>query len=186
MKKIRILVALLTLCASSAAHASNVGVDLNLRVGNPPPPPQVIVQPPPPHSGTVIVEEDIDFVYPDPLGFYVAIGVPYDLFFLRGQYYLFRDNHWYRGAHHRGPWVEVKHRNLPPGLRKHKMERVHYYRDREYRTYERERDRYRGKHFRSGKDGWKEEKRERKEEWKEEKRREKEERKHGRGRGRDD
>jgi hypothetical protein len=180
-------IAALLLLGISTADASNVGVDLNLQIGNPPPP-QVIIResaPPPPRvivreheppSRTIIIEDDVDFIYPSQLGFYVGIGVPYDLFFLNNFYFTYRDGYWYRAPNHRGPWVVVERRHLPPGLRKHKLDRIRHYRDREYRVYERERDHYRGRHFRSDRGEWKEHRRADREQWKDEKRHEKMER----------
>ncbi len=169
------------LLGTATAFAGNVGVDLNVNIGTPPPQQVIVREQAPPPSREIIIEEDIDFIYPEQLGFYVAVGVPYDLFYLRNQYYMYRGGQWYRGPHHRGPWASVHYRQLPPGLRRHKLDRVRYYRDHEYVTYERERDHYRGQHFRSGKEGRKEQRREEKRERKEEKRHDKEERKHNKG-----
>jgi hypothetical protein len=169
-------IAALLLLGIRTADASNVGVDLNLQIGNPAPPPaRVIVREPAP-SRTIVIEDDVDFIYPSELGFYVGVGVPYDLFFLNNFYFTYRDGSWYRANNHRGPWVVVDRRHLPPGLRKHKLDRIRYYRDREYRVYEREHDRYNGRHFRSDRGAWKEHKRAEKEQWKDEKRHEKMER----------
>lgn len=190
MKKVSIIIATAILCASSAAYAGNVGVDLNVQIGNPPPPPPPVIiresSPPPervivresePYSRTIIIEDDVDFIYPNQLGFYVGIGIPYDLFFLNNFYFTYRDGYWYRAHNHRGPWVQVERRKLPYGLRKHKLERIRYYRDHEYRSYERERDHYRGRHVRTEKGEWKERRRAEKEYRKEEKRQDKSERK---------
>lgn len=184
------LLAALTLSAS-AVYAGNVGVDLNIHVGNPsqppppPPPQQVIVREvaPPPPPRTVVIEEDVNFIYPESLGFYVAVGVPYDLFYVRSNYYMYRDGAWLRSASSRGPWIVMRQRELPPGLRRHQIERIRAYRNAEYDLYRRDRDHYRGRHFVSSKEEWKERRKEDKERWKEEKREEKEERKqrkHGR------
>lgn len=189
MKNVSIIIAAAMLCASSAAYAGNVGIDLNVQIGSPPPPPVIIREsaPPPeriiireePASRTIIIEDDVDFIYPSQLGFYVGIGTPYDLFFLNNFYFSYRDGYWYRAHNHRGPWVQVERRHLPYGLRKHKLERIRYYRDHEYRTYERDRDHYRGRHVRSEKGEWKERRKAEKEYRKDEKRRDKAERKMG-------
>ena len=141
----------------------------------------------------------MDFVYPAQLGFYVAVGSPYDLFYVRNNYYLFRDGRWFRASGSRGPWVATRYRELPPGLRKHDMERIRAYRSAEYDIYRHDRDHYRGKHFRTARDDWKEHRKEEKGRWKEakheekqyqkemkraekeERKAEKEERKHGKG-----
>jgi hypothetical protein len=185
------------LLSSTAAFASNVGVDINVHVGDQPRPVVVrepVYQPPPQE---VVVTGDIEFILPGALGFYVAVGHPHDLFYLQDRYYLYRDGRWHRSRYSRGPWVIIERNNLPNELRRHKIKRIRHYRDQEYVVYKRDRDHYRGRHFRSGKDEWKEHKREEKEDRKEhkredkaerkyEKRMEKEERKHNRGEGRHD
>ncbi|AAR34623.1 hypothetical protein KIP69_06350 [Geobacter sulfurreducens] len=179
----------LALTAVPCFAASDVGFDVNINVGNRP---QVVVPAPPPvvvPGPPVAIAEPPVFLVPRSLGFYVAVGVPYDLFYLSGSYYLWSGDVWYRSSHYNGPWGVVKYKNLPPGLRKHKLDRIRYHRDGEYRVYEVERDHYRGRHFRPGKES----KRERKmdhERWKEERRRDKDGRRDhggkGRGRGHDD
>lgn len=135
------LVVLLLFC-SSPANAGDVGVDLNIHLGNAP--------------RGFYIDDDVNFIYPSPLGFYVAVGLPYDLFYAGKSYYLFHDGYWHRARHSRGPWVIINHRDLPPGLRKHKIDRLRYYRDREYEIYRHDERNYRGKHFRSHKDEWRE------------------------------
>ena len=72
----------------------------------------------------------------------------------------------------------TKYRSLPPGLRKHKFEKIREVRDREYRVYQADRDHYRGKRFRPDKE-MKRERKEEKREMKEDRKRDKNERKHG-------
>jgi hypothetical protein len=169
---------------ASAAGAGNVGVDVNLHLGNQPrevivpvqaapPPTQVVVREPAPPA-VVTIEDDVDFVYPARLGFYVAVGVPYDLFYVRNSYYLFRDGRWFCAPGSHGPWVATRYRELPPGLRKHNIERIRDYRIAEYDVYRRDRERYRGRHFVTRRDEWKEHRKAEKEQWKEAKREEKE------------
>ena len=177
------LVTIIIFCAS-VSYAGNVGVDLNIHVGDQPR--QVIVSEPPYQPvyqqpvQQIQVDEDVQFIYPGQLGFYVAVGLPYDLFYVQNNYYLYRDGRWSRASRSQGPWAFVDRRGLPPGLRKHKMERIHRYRDQEYVVYRRDQERYRGKHFRSAKEEWKEQRRDEKEQRKEMKREEKEERKDAR------
>ena len=182
-----------------AAQAGNLGVNLNINLGEPPrqvivaPPPPVYVAPPPPPVyaappayppvDAFRVEDDVQFVYPDSLGFYVAVGVPYDLFYLQNSYFLFRDGRWLRAPSSRGPWMVQRYRELPPGLRRYKIERIREYRTREYAVYNRDREHYRGRNFRSGKEQRKAEKRLEKEQRRDEKRVDKEEgREHREGR----
>jgi WXXGXW repeat (2 copies) len=159
---------LVTILMLSASVACAGNVDVNINLGGQPR--QVIVREPQ-------VNEDVQFIYPNQLGFYVAAGLPYDLFFVQNNYYLYRDGRWSRSSHSQGPWVYVDRRALPPGLRKHKMERIHHYRDQEYGVYRQAPERYRGKHFRSPREEWKEQRKDGKELRKEMKRDEKEDRK---------
>ena len=167
-------------------HAGNVGVDVNIHLGNqlrpvilPQPPPVVVAEPVYEPEPYYEVEEEVEFIYPRELGFYVAVGVPYDLFYLNNAYFIFRDGRWLRSGSSRGGWVNVTYRDLPPTLRRHRMERIREYRTREYVIYQRDRDHYRGRH-RSDKGYWKaarhEEKRFEKEQRRDERRYEKHER----------
>jgi hypothetical protein len=168
---------------ASAAGAGNVGVDVNLHIGNQPqqvfipapaaPPPQVIIREPAPPA-VVTIDDDVDFVYPAQLGVYVAVGVPYDLFYFRNNYYLFRDGRWFRASGSHGPWVAARYRELPPGLRRHDIARIRAYRSTEYDIYRRDRDHYDGRHFIIARDDWKEHRKAEKERWKEARREEKE------------
>lgn len=164
------LVPLALALSLSAAYAGNTGVDVNIHLGNQP---RQVVAPAPMFS----IDQDVDFVYPAPLGFYVAVGVPYDLFYVQNSYYLCRDGRWFRAAGSHGPWIAMQHRDLPPGLRKHKLERIRSYRNAEYDVYRHDRDHYHGKHFKTGKEEWKEQHKAEKEYRKEEKREDKEYRK---------
>ncbi|WP_298267495.1 hypothetical protein [Geobacter sp.] len=179
MKRALMLATLFTVSASPV-FAADVGFDLNINVGNRPqvvvPAPPVAVVPP-----GVVFEEPPVFIAPPRLGFYVGVDIPYDIFFISGRYYLYQGNSWYVAPHYNGPWGVVRYRSLPPGLRRHRLERIHYYRDHEYRVYRGDHDHYRGRYFRPEKE-WKERRKEEHERWKEERKWEKEERKH-RGRG---
>ncbi|RNC69033.1 MAG: hypothetical protein ED859_08635 [Desulfuromonadales bacterium] len=169
MKSI-VLACVVTALASPVFASSDVGFDVNVNIGNRP---QVVVPAPPP----VVIEEPPVFIVPPRLGFYVGIDVPYDIFYISGRYYLWQGNVWYRAHHYNGPWGVVKYKSLPPGLRKHKLERIRYYRDDEYRVYRVEHDHYRGKHYKPEKE-WKEYRKEEHRRMKEDKKQEKEERKH--------
>ena len=116
--------------AASMAQAADIGFSIN--VGGPP---VVISQPP-------------DFLYPPELGFGVAVGVPYDMFYLGGVYYVYRGGGWYRTPAYGGGWIRVRPRELPPRLRRYDIGRIHSFRDREYRVYSRDRGHYGGQHFR--------------------------------------
>lgn len=177
-----VLVPVALALGASAARAGNVGVDVNLHLGNQPQQvvvpvaplsaPVVIREPAP--SAVVTIDDDVDFVYPAQLGFYVAVGVPYDLFYVKNNYYLFRDGRWFRAPGSHGPWVAARYRELPPGLRRHDIERIRAYRSAEYDIYRHDRGHYRGKHFMTRRDDWKEHRKAEKEHWKEARREEKE------------
>jgi hypothetical protein len=115
---------------ASMVQAADLGFSIN--VGGPP---IVISQPP-------------DFLYPPELGFGVAVGVPYDMFYANNVYYVFRGGGWYRSANFGGGWVQMRPRELPPELRRYKLARIHAFRDREYNGYVRDRGHYRGRAFR--------------------------------------
>ncbi|ABQ26674.1 YXWGXW repeat-containing protein [Geotalea uraniireducens] len=182
MKKVFLVTVLTMLVGSQPLLAADVGFDMNINIGNGGG--RTVVAAPPPQQ--IVIDEPPEFIVPSTLGFYVAVGVPYDLFYVSNSYYLYRGNTWYRGSRYNGPWVATSHSRLPPGLRRHKYQRIRSIRDEEYRRYREDEGHYRGKHFRPGreaKEHRKEEHERMKEErkWeKEDRKREKEDRKHGR------
>lgn len=115
----------------TASMAQADGLSFNINVGGPP---IVVAQPP-------------DFIYPAELGFGVAVGVPYDMFYSNGIYFVYRGGGWYRTSAYGGSWVRVGQRQLPPELRRYNINKIHAFRDREYRVYSNDRDHYRGKRF---------------------------------------
>jgi len=166
---------------ASAASAGNVGVDVNLHIGTQPqqvvipaPSPAPVIVREQPSPAAIAIDDDVDFVYLAQLGFYVAVGVPYDLYYVRNNYYLFRDGRWFRASGSNGAWVAARYRELPPGLRRHDIERIRSYRSTEYDIYRSDRDNYRGRHFMIARDEWKEHRKAEKERWKEARREEKE------------
>ena len=128
-KLLAVAAAVALLQTASMAQAS--GISFNINVGGPP---IVISQPP-------------EFIYPSELGFGVAVGVPYDMFYNSGIYYIYRGGGWYRTSSYGGSWVKIRHRELPPELRRYKIAKIHEFRDREYRSYSRDRNHYQGKRF---------------------------------------
>lgn len=88
------------------------------------------------------------FIYSPRLGFYVSVGLPYDIAYINNSYYLQRDGYWYLSRSYRGPWSPASSQWLPQGLHKHRYDQIRYYRDLEYRSYLRDRDHYRGKWYR--------------------------------------
>jgi hypothetical protein len=129
------------------------------------------------------------FIAPSQLGFYVGVDTPYDIIYDSNLYYLYYGNSWHNSRSYNGPWAEVPYRQLPPNIRRHRIEQIRSYRDREHRVYRQDRDHYRGRNFRPDherKQEMKEERRRDKEEWKDDKRRDKEERKDDRRRDKEE
>ncbi len=157
-KVLAVLSAVVLFQTASAAQAADISFGIN--VGGPP---IVISQPP-------------DFLYPPELGFGVAVGVPYDMFYLSGNYYVYRGGGWYSTSSYGGNWVKMRPREIPFELRRYKIARIHAFRDREFHSYARDRDHYQGKYFRPGREA-REERREMKEDRKEQHQEMKEERK---------
>ena len=124
------LALLAVLVVVTTGNASAAEVHVNINIGAPPP---------------LIVRAAPTMLYlPEP-AVYVAVGIPYDLFYISGRYYYARGNDWFWGPGYGGPWTPVARRTLPPGLRKFKVERLRDYRDHEYRAYRV--DQRGGRHF---------------------------------------
>ena len=81
-------------------------------------------------------------------GFYSAVGIPYDLYYIDHYYYLYHKGLWYRSHHYNGPWGSVKYKSLPHSVIKHRYEDIIRWRDSEYRSYQKDRNRYKGRFFR--------------------------------------
>ena len=116
------------------ASMAQAGISFNINVGGPP----IVVSSPP------------DFLYPPELGFGVAVGVPYDMFYLSGSYFVYRGGGWYRTPSYGGSWIRVRNQGLPPELRRYNIAKIHEFRDREYRVYAKDRQHYRGRSFNPG------------------------------------
>jgi uncharacterized membrane protein YgcG len=122
----------LMLMNSMLATAAFAEVNINVNIGPPPP---------------IVVHERPTMVYlPEP-GMYVAVGVPYDIFFVSGRYYYYHGDHWFWASGYNGPWVFVEQRRMPPGLVKYKVVKLREYREREYRVYKTQGPAWKGKHF---------------------------------------
>ena len=113
------------------ATPARAEVNINVNIGAPPP--------------VVVVERPTMLYLPEP-AVYVAVGVPYDIFFMSGRYYYFHGNNWFWAAGYGGPWVHVKHQSLPPGLQRYKVVQLHSFREREYRVYKVQGPKFKGKH----------------------------------------
>lgn len=103
---------------------------------------------PPPRTEPITIATPPEFLFPPELGFGVAVGVPYDLFYLSGAYYFLRAGTWYRSSSYRGPWKVQGLSRLPPELRKHKLAQIHEYRAREFKSFWENKKNYKGRYFR--------------------------------------
>lgn len=142
MRKFMFCLMSVLLIPVSQAYASNVGFSVGINIGVP-----GVVAPVYAPQPTAIVEPP-EFIAPPELGFYVAIGVPYDLFFVNNLFYLYRGNAWYTSPYYNGPWESAYYGNVPYGLRSHSFERIHYYRDDYFRRYHDYRGWHGVQHFR--------------------------------------
>jgi hypothetical protein len=170
MKKVLFCLAFAAASASLPSYASNVGFSLGINIGNQP---NVVVAAPPPapaYEPPVVIDEPPEFISPPELGFYVAVGVPYDLYFTGNQYYLCRGNVWYAGPRYDGPWAPVRYRALPWTLRRYPHEKIRYYRDAGYRHYRAGGNPYWEKHHFHPDRDWKEHRRAEHRDWKEDRR----------------
>jgi hypothetical protein len=107
-------------------------VNINVNIGPPAP---------------VVVEAPPQMLYLSDPGVYVAVGIPYDVYFVDGRYYYFHGEQWFWARGYRGPWTYVEYRTLPGRLRKYHVIRLREYRDREYKVYRVQGASFKGKHF---------------------------------------
>ena len=137
---------------SAPALAADVGIGVNLNIGNMPPAP--VYAPAPAYvPAPVVIEAPPMFIAPPSLGVSIAVGVPYDMFLVSGNYYVYRGNNWYYGPRYSGPWRSVSYQKLPHQLRRHDIEHYRHVRDREYRAYNQNRDHYRGRYYQAKNEG---------------------------------
>jgi len=134
MRKIGLLSVIWLAMFTAKAQAAEVHINVN--IGAPPP---------------IVVRSAPTMVYLAEPAVFVAVGIPYDLYFVGGRYYYVRGNNWFGAPGYGGPWNYVAYNSLPPGLRKFKPARLHELREREYRVYRVSsrdyRDRYNDRYF---------------------------------------
>jgi hypothetical protein len=94
------------------------------------------------------LENAPEFIYSPDLGFFVSVGVPYDLVYDGNNYYNFSGGYWYRGRNYNGPWEIVTVSNMPAKLLKFRIDQIRYHRDMEMRRYETAGDQYSGQFHR--------------------------------------
>jgi hypothetical protein len=122
----------LSLVVFGVANPARAQVNVNVNIG--PPPPVVVYSPP-----TMLL-------LPEPQ-MYVAVGVPYDIYFVSGRYYYLHGNHWFWGPGYGGPWTYVAVERLPKGLRKFKAKQLRQFREREYVVYKAAGPNFHGTYF---------------------------------------
>ena len=117
---------------STLATPAVAEVNINVNIGAPPP---------------VVVHTRPTMVYLTEPSVYVAVGVPYDIYFVSGRYYYMHGDNWFWASGYDGPWVNVKYKSLPPGLQRYKVVQLHSFREREYRVYKVQGPKFKGKKF---------------------------------------
>ena len=150
MKKLMFVLTILYLVVvgSVVGKSADIGFSINISGGN--------------TSDQIVLDGAPMFIFPASLGFYVAVGIPYDMFFIDSNYYIYRHSAWYVSANYNGPWTGIHYKRLPWGLRKHDYRRIIRVRDEEYRNYQQNRDHYRGKKYRPAEQKRKQENKEKK------------------------
>lgn len=149
MKKHLAAAALIVLAGAATAQA---GVDFSVNIGVPvavaPPPATVVTYPTYVDYGPQVAYDEPGFIYSPRLGFFVSVGLPYDIVYVDNCYYHYRGGRWYMSPTYGGTWSYVSSHRLPYQLHRHHYDRIVYYRDREYRRYQYDRDHYRGHWYR--------------------------------------
>lgn len=108
------------------SYAGNVNFNVGVNLGVPAP---VYAAP------AVVVSSPPEFVAPPELGFFVAVGVPYDIFFYGNGYWLCRNGAWFSARYYNGPWGSVAFAGVPRELRRYPLHSIHRYRDAYYTRY---------------------------------------------------
>jgi len=122
----------LMLIQTASAPLALAEVNINVNIGAPPP---------------VVVHQRPTMVYLAEPGMFVAVGVPYDIYFISGRYYYFHGDNWFWAGGYDGPWVHVTRKSLPPGLQKYKVVQLRDFREREYKVYKVQGSKFKGQHF---------------------------------------
>ena len=154
MKKGFILIALFLLCFLPVLGVAQVNLDIH--IGNAPAaPPPPLPPPPPPAVGPppVVLQEPPHMVFDEGLGIYIAVGVPYDIFFYNNLYYYHVNGVWYRAPYYNGPWTHAEFRRIPRIFRQYRIEELRNHREHVWREYRGHEGRYRGRHFQAEEPG---------------------------------
>jgi hypothetical protein len=109
-----------------ASPSVNALADVNVRVGGAP-------------ARAIVIDRPPTFIQLAAPGFSVSVGSPYDIVLAGNFYYLYDHGQWYRSARYNGPWRYVRVRELPPRVRRYRIDQIRRFRDDEYRRHH---DRY--------------------------------------------
>lgn len=83
----------------------------------------------------VAIETWPSFLYVPQLGFSVGMNSPRNIVMYDNDYYVYRNNNWYRSSSKRGPWTFVRRDRVPRQIRRHNWADIRRYRDAEYRRH---------------------------------------------------
>ena len=150
MKPATLTVVALLLCITAPVYA---GINVNIDIPGPPgivvapPPPPVVVAPPVEEQPEIVIEQPPQLIYSPALGFYVAVGTPFNMVLIDNNYYVYRGGRWFMSPTYDGGWVLAQPRYLPSGIRRHNWEYIRGYRDREYAAYRRDPQHYHGRFY---------------------------------------
>ena len=134
-----------TTLLSGAATLCYAGLNLNVNVDLPAPPP--VYPPPPVYAPTpqlMLPATPPQFVFVPELGYYVAVGTPYDIAYIGHDYFMYSNGFWYRTPYYGGPLMVIDRRAWPQLLARHSFRDFRRFRDAEFRRYDRDRAHYRG------------------------------------------
>ncbi|OGR29842.1 MAG: hypothetical protein A2X79_03885 [Desulfuromonadaceae bacterium GWB2_53_15] len=139
--------ALVAFVTASSLADDRGRIDLGIPVISKPIAPAPVLPPVPvpvPESPQVILYEAPRFIYSPILGFYVSVGIQYDIVYIAPNYYYYWRGNWYKGPYYNGPWQVTTPQMLPRIMVKFNYERIRLYRDQEYKKYLQDRMYYRG------------------------------------------
>ena len=126
----------LALAIAISSAPTREGGNVNLNIGTP-----AVAEAAP----RVVLRAAPRFIFSPFLGMYVSVGIPYDIMYIDGSYYLYDDGYWYSAPFYDGPWVLVEFSRLPGPLHRHRLEQIRHHRDEEFGRFEREREHYQGR-----------------------------------------
>lgn len=75
------------------------------------------------------------FLRPRQEEFFLAIEIPYDLFYLEGSFFLYSRGFWFASDFFEGPWERLEPRRTPASLRSRKIQELRELRDQSARFF---------------------------------------------------